>query len=660
MKYFIYSLLILSILSGYVSAATVAYWRFEEGPLNAGIDKPFGGIDASGNGNQLDPWTEAGNNGFRYRDDVGLLTIPGTGIANNFSIQNSGSSPAMATRSDARSYGSGSNPSGIDLEAITPAQFTIEAFFKPETGGHRTIVGRDALNVADKNSKLAALYFQIRPDDSVKIEFADVSGYSHVAASPEYVIKGFNWSSDHQGLTGKWYYMAAVSDGSTLSLYLANVSDNGPLNLMAQTDISASGSPDTSLAKGATNGSNWHAGSWSVGRGLFDGNYADRAYGFIDEVRISDAALNPEEFLLPNYVEDDGEVHNPLFYGADPDVLIVDNKVWLYPTNGSREKFYAFSSSNLTTWRQYGPILNIDNISWMPDDKWGWAPGILENNGTYYFYFCAGHKPAHIGVATSNSPSGPFVDSGAPLVSDNGEAGFTAIDGMAFRDPVSGKVYLYAGGGGDPKLRVFELNSDLVSINHEIAVDTPLHYNEGPYMHYRDGIYYLSYSHGHFQYERYSVHYATSASPTGPWTYQGVILNSDYRHKAPGHHSFLYNAAMDQWYLFYHRYDNRTGEGPYTGTRRVAIEYMYYNADGTIRPFALTNTGVGTEWLGNSLQADFDEDGVVEVGDLGYMTGKWLSNDAKADIFPVGGDDIVDLQDFSSFAYQWLKSPQVH
>jgi len=660
MRFFIFAMLAAVVTGGSATASTVAYWRFEEGRLDAGVNRPFGAIDVSGNGNHLDPLTIAGNNGFRYRSDVVSAFVPGTGAGNLFSIQNSGSSPSMSTRSTNRSYGIGSYPTGIDIEAITPARFTIEAFFKPEKGGHRTIVGRDAAGVVSGNSALSALYFQIMPADRVKIQFADVSGYTHMAKSSEYVVKGFDWNTDPQGLTGKWYYMAAVSDGATLSLYLANVSDNGPLQLLVQTDIAASGSPNTALAKGTADGSNWHAGSWSVGRGLFNSNHADRAYGFIDEVRISDEALPPEQLLYPQLLESSTSGNNPLVTAADPDVLLVGNKVFMYPTSGEREKFYAFSSTSLTAWVKHGPILNIDNIPWMPDGKWGWAPGVLQRNGTYYLYFCAGHKPAYIGVATSTSPAGPFVDSGAPLVADNGQAGFTAIDAMAFTDPQTGKSYLYTGGGGDPKLRLFELNPDLVSLHHEITVDTPYLFNEGSFMHYRDGIYYLSYSHGHYQYENYSVHYSTSSSPTGPWTYQGPLLVSDYRHKAPGHHSFLYNAAMDQWYLFYHRYNYRTGPGPYSGSRQVAMEYMHYNPDGTIRPFALTNSGVNPAWLSHYLRADFDESGQVEMQDLLYMSGAWLTDDKTADMVPVGGDDIVDMEDLAGFSLQWLRVPAVH
>ena len=343
------------IVTTAIHAQTVAYWRFEEGPSGVAIDKPFGAVDSSGNGNHLDPGTEAGSDGFRYRNSVAYTTIPGTGAANNFCIQNSGSSPSLSTRSTNQSYGAGSYPAGIDIETITPAQFTVEAFFKPEsTGTYRTIVGRDAINVCTEDSKLAALYLQIKnnnnngddkdDDERVKIQFTDVAGYKHVAESAPYITKGFNFSTDSQGLTGKWYYVAAVSDGSTLSLYMANVSDNGPLWLLAKTDMTANGSPNTALAKGTQDGSNWHTGAWSVGRGLHDGNRTDRAWGFIDEVRISDTALTPDQFLYPWEMEPITVQYNPVIYSDEPDVLLVDNPIWMYPTSEGRQYFYACSS----------------------------------------------------------------------------------------------------------------------------------------------------------------------------------------------------------------------------------------------------------------------------------------------------------------------------
>ena len=640
------------IFIGLTVAEPLAYWRFEEGPAAAAVTKPFGATDSSGNGNHLDPWTQAGNSGFGYRTDVGSAFITQTGIPNFLSVQNTGGTPSLITRSTTQTYGPGSFPAGVDIETVTPGQFTIEAFFKPEgNSNHRTIVGRDAASVAGHDSNLAALYFKIRPDDGVEISFADVSGYWHAAESDAGLIQGFDWETDPQGLTGTWYFMAAVSDGSVLSLYLADLSAATVPQLVDQTNMVFSGSPNRALAKGSVSGSDWHAGGWSVGRGLWNGVHTDRAYGFIDEVRISATALSPDQFLLPDPSTD----RNPVMDGADPDILLVDNTVWMYTTSGPQKQFFAYSSNDLVNWQTHGPILDFDDIPWIPADKSAWAPGVFQKNGTYYLYYSVGPKPSHIGVATSSSPGGPFTDSGGPLLSDNNDPSFEAIDAMVFTNPNSGTSYLYAGGSAGSRLRVFELNTDMISFAQEITVSNPYQFTEGAFMHYYDGLYYMSYSHGSWNYDSYSVHYSTASGPAGPWTYRGLLMQSDATHKGPGHHSFLYNAAMDEWYIFYHRWNDRAGSGPYSGSRSIAIENMHYNANGTIQPFVLTDTGVGPVWLGNTLRADFNENGTVALEDIRYLADVWLTADEKGDLAPVGGDGIVDLYDFAGFALQWLK-----
>ncbi len=286
------ALLAATWMAAGAKAATVAYWRFETGPANAvvahiGADGAFSGTtpDESGNGNSLSTWTSGGYAGYAYRVDVPFGTVSQTGGTNRFSVKNTGGYPAMFTSA------AGSHPTGINAETITPAQFTIEASYKAEaTGGYRTVVGRDASGVNSTDASLAALYLQVRPDDSACITFTDVSGYAHSAHSPPGWIYGFNYSTNPEGTNTPWYNLAAVSDGTTLKLYVNYV-------LVGSTDLTASGSPDRSLAKGTVSGLDWTTGAWSVGRGLYAGNHTDRAYGFIDEVRISDAALTPAEFL---------------------------------------------------------------------------------------------------------------------------------------------------------------------------------------------------------------------------------------------------------------------------------------------------------------------------------------------------------------------------
>jgi hypothetical protein len=229
--------------------------------------------DHSGNGNDLTTW-EHGWAGFNWSSDVPAGSVPLTGAANALSMVNAGDWPAAMTWSEQ------SLPSGVDLETITPAAFTIEASFKAESlTGYHTIVGRDDRYVAGANGDLAALYFQVTPGREVAIKFTDADGYFHEAISAANVVT-----------TGEWYNMVGVSDGSTLSLYLNN-------ELVAQVDLTASGSTNTSMALGSSSGGDWESGTWTVARGMYAGGHGDRWYGYVDEVRISNVALNTSQFL---------------------------------------------------------------------------------------------------------------------------------------------------------------------------------------------------------------------------------------------------------------------------------------------------------------------------------------------------------------------------
>lgn len=275
-----------------VNAGTVAYWRFEDGPAGSNIAHTTGNgvfeaavFDSSGNGNHLSAWSADDWAAFHYTTDVSMSTLP-AGLANKYSIKNSGGYPGLWSSS---SYIG---------QSWSPLTWTIEASFQPESGGWRTLVGRDSRGTATSNGDLAALYLQITPDNQMAIKYCDVSGYWHEAISAAGLVKGFTWSSDPEGLTGVWQAAAAVCDGSKLSLYYRDLEGGDGWHLVAETDLTLSGSPNLALTGGAGDGNDWDAGNWSVGRGLYGGGHGDRAYGFIDEVRISDSALSMGQFIF--------------------------------------------------------------------------------------------------------------------------------------------------------------------------------------------------------------------------------------------------------------------------------------------------------------------------------------------------------------------------
>jgi beta-xylosidase len=280
-----------------------------------------------------------------------------------------------------------------------------------------------------------------------------------------------------------------------------------------------------------------------------------------------------------------------IFPGADPSAMVADGKMWIYPTGGNG--LQAWSSSDRRRWKKH-PLLRLKDIRWAARDgapvHFLWAPDMVVDRGRYYFYYSIGPQnptPSRLGVAVCASPAGPCADSGRPLLT--GGNGFEAIDPTVFVDRKSGRRLLYAGGSAGAKLRVFELKPDMVTIDREIAVQQPPNFTEGAFVHERNGIYYLSYSHGRWNRSDYSVHYATAPSPVGPWQYRGVILKADAKYKGPGHHSFVRDPKTGQWLIVYHRWEGQSGDGPYGGERRVAIQSITYDAAGLIQPIKMTD-----------------------------------------------------------------------
>ena len=269
--------------------------------------------------------------------------------------------------------------------------------------------------------------------------------------------------------------------------------------------------------------------------------------------------------------------------GADPDIELFNGKYYIYPTTPDGSHFHAWASTDLSNWQDQGTILQLgSDVSW--DNISGWAPTMVYRNNQYYFYFAG---DGQIGVATCISPVGPCTDKGTPLVGSNGIGGIEVIDPMVFTDS-DGQTYLYFGGSaGGGKMGIYKLNSDMVSLNGNLIVQTPPNFTEGVYMVKRNSTYYLMYSNARWYDTSYNVQYSTSTSPLGPWTYQGTVLSSANGNTGPGHHSLLKYPGTDDWYIVYHRHEQSNGPG-----RRIAIDRIYFNADGTIAPVVMTQSGV--------------------------------------------------------------------
>jgi hypothetical protein len=297
-----------AVLTAQVDADTIAYWRFEGEGAAVPTDGAFAqdtngrtaiqpaGIpipDLSGNGNRIFTWDD-GPTGHIHRPTAiaaPFTTVPQTGDPNGWFIENSGAFPASFT------WSTQTAPTGTNLDTWTSSTWTIEAsFYTDVLGGFRTVVGREGNDVKTGEAAHAPLYFQKMSNDHFRIAYVDASGVAHEAADTTAMV------------AGTWYHFAATNDGTTLKLY-KKTGNTGSYVEVAATTVSGSADPALISPGNDANGEPW---GWTVGRGRYGTsddptqNHGDRWDGGIDEVRISDVALQPSEFLA-SFSADDGD-----------------------------------------------------------------------------------------------------------------------------------------------------------------------------------------------------------------------------------------------------------------------------------------------------------------------------------------------------------------
>lgn len=296
---------------------------------------------------------------------------------------------------------------------------------------------------------------------------------------------------------------------------------------------------------------------------------------------------------------------NPVFEGwyADPEAIIYGNKYWIFPTFSApyekQVKFDAFSSRDLVNWTKHERIIDTTEVKWAK--KAMWAPGVIEKDGSYYFFFAANDvhegEIGGIGVAKADKPEGPYKDLlGKPLIG-NIVNGAQPIDQYIFKDK-DGSHYMYYGGWRH--CNVVKLNNDFTGLeplpSGETYMEvTPKGYVEGPIMFIRDGKYYFMWSEGGWTGPNYQVAYAISDNPFGPFERIGTVLKQDPEvATGAGHHSVVNIPGTDDWYIVYHR-------RPLTETsahnRVTCIDRMEFDENGMIKPVKITFEGVAPRKL---------------------------------------------------------------
>lgn len=331
---------------------------------------------------------------------------------------------------------------------------------------------------------------------------------------------------------------------------------------------------------------------------------------------MSDYSTEQLNLLKQNAISTDLIEH---IYTADPSAHVFNGQIYIYPShdidagipfndNGDHfgmEDYHVLSmSAPGAPVTDHGVALHVNDVPWATRQMW--APDAAQKGDQYYLYFPAKKADGifQIGVAVSNSPTGPFKAQPEPI------NGSYSIDPAVFADD-DGEYYLYFGGiwGGqlqhyrdnqwhadhqephsaEPALgpRVARLRDDLLEFaetpreilivdangNPLLAGDTERRFFEASWLHKYQGKYYFSYSTG----DTHLLCYATGDSPYGPFVYQGHILEPVVGWTT--HHSIA--EFQGKWYLFYH---DSILSGGVTHLRSIKMAELHYDADGRILP----------------------------------------------------------------------------
>lgn len=289
------------------------------------------------------------------------------------------------------------------------------------------------------------------------------------------------------------------------------------------------------------------------------------------------------------------EAGNPIItdkYTADPAAIVHQDTVFLYVGHDEAEPGYGFydlnewlvySSTDMVNWQGYDVPLRATDFEWASGDAW--AAEVIEKDGKFYWYVTvtnAADNAKAIGVAVSDSPTGPFEDAiGAPLVTNDmttdTDITWDDIDPTTFIDD-DGQAYMF---WGNTVLYYSKLADNMIELEGEIkTIDLPF-FTEAPWLHKKDGKYYLSYAYDFPE----KTAYAMSSDVEGPYEYKGII-SEESENSNTNHQAIIEFKGQD--YFIYH---NGILGGSYQ--RSVCIDSLFYNSDGTMQKVELTNKGVG-------------------------------------------------------------------
>lgn len=378
-----------------------------------------------------------------------------------------------------------------------------------------------------------------------------------------------------------------------------------------------------------------------------------------------------------------------LTYGGDPAAMVDGDTVYLYTGHDIADGdsyvidgWICYSTKDLLNWKYEGEIMSSKDISWANVDNSAWAAQTVKHNGKYYFYYCTWDKNTKasdkikageqsIGVAVSDSPTGPFKDLGKPIVS--GEVTDFGTESSEWNDidPTvwiekddKGEEHRYLA-WGNGNYYICELNDDMISVKDQngdgkitggksvkdadvIQKTSVTSYTEAPWLYRRQdangnyyGKYYLFYASGW----REGMSYATTDDLlNGEWSEGKEIARPNVTSNTN------HMAVIDfkgKTYFIYHNGALAGGNG----YRRVAnITELKFNEDGSIDEVPETTAGIAgrttkiytkagagvlahKNFINSVSDADYPYKNIY-VGAMGYSDtndAQWVLTDGKAD-----------------------------
>jgi hypothetical protein len=159
--------------------------------------------------------------------------------------------------------------------------FTIEAYinFTVKDNGWQTIIGRD--DVGNEDGQIQSLlYFGVSANNSGAPITGGAFRMEVLNGGAEPASTNLQVNSTFVPVVNQWYHVAGAGDSTkgTIELFVNGISVGSTAGF-------------TQMYNPASDS------SWTIGRGQFNGNPVDFVRGYIDEVRISDTALTPAQFL---------------------------------------------------------------------------------------------------------------------------------------------------------------------------------------------------------------------------------------------------------------------------------------------------------------------------------------------------------------------------